>query len=323
MKKNVLIYIILITILLIAIVGSTVWYIIVTNDIKDNNVEIVYANSEVNNIEIVYENKEVNNTEISYTNNETNSSKTSDDNETYSDLYDKAKKIGNKYGVVIEIAENVPDYALYGTSTRLYDEEKINLSLDEIDNILALYPDGFFEQLMYDNYQELRIYIIGFCSIGMGVADYNDNFNFIVMDAEDVGLIEAFSYNLNHEMAHVIDRKLTYVSEMEEGHLFSEEKWNELNPEGFFYTYGESDELTCNIYSEFSSYFSYSYGAENALEDRATIFGTYMDAYMTNKDDLKNILQKGAMKKLDYYCECIRDAFDCTGWPEKTPWEYR
>ena len=26
-------------------------------------------------------------------------------------------------------------------------------------------------------------------------------------------------------------------------------------------------------------------------------------------------------EKLDYYCRCIRDSFDTTGWPEVTRWE--
>ena len=29
----------------------------------------------------------------------------------------------------------------------------------------------------------------------------------------------------------------------------------------------------------------------------------------------------GLMSKLRYYCACIRDSFDTTGWPEKAPWE--
>jgi hypothetical protein len=31
--------------------------------------------------------------------------------------------------------------------------------------------------------------------------------------------------------------------------------------------------------------------------------------------------RKGLEGKLDYYCRCIRDAFDTTGWAETVLWE--
>lgn len=248
----------------------------------------------------------------------------------YEELYAKAKAIGDKYDVVIAIADQVPDYALntgsgleYKQSERLMDKEKINYALDKVDKILSIYPKNFFSQLKYDDLDSMRIFIIGFCSSGMGVAPTNDNFHYIVMDAEDYGLIDAFDYNLNHEISHIIDKTLAHKSEKEPGHLYSEEKWKSYNPPDFIYTVFYNDQQKQNEeYEKYSEYFAYSYGTYNSTEDRATIFGQYMNAYM-NFEDFTSVLPEKAMLKLDYYCECIRDGFDTTGWPELTPWEHR
>ena len=60
-----------------------------------------------------------------------------------------------------------------------------------------------------------------------------------------------------------------------------------------------------------------SYSTIKPTEDRARVLEYAMAefGYYTFED--ADIL----LKKLDYYCRCIRDAFDTAGWEEPLPWE--
>ena len=64
-------------------------------------------------------------------------------------------------------------------------------------------------------------------------------------------------------------------------------------------------------------YFVDSYSTINPTEDRARVMEYAMSSYgaWTFED------AKGLTEKLDYYCRCIRQAFDTTGWPEIVRWE--
>ena len=117
-----------------------------------------------------------------------------------------------------------------------------------------------------------------------------------------------------HEFSHIIDSYLEWESLEREDALFSEETWNSLNPkwfDGYSYDYGYE------IYLDDYTYFVDSYATISPTEDRARVLEYAMADFgrWTFED------AKGLRKKLDYYCRCIRDAFDTTGWPEVLPWE--
>ena len=64
-------------------------------------------------------------------------------------------------------------------------------------------------------------------------------------------------------------------------------------------------------------YFVDSYSTINPTEDRARVMEYSMSDYgaWTFED------AAGLAQKLDFYCRCIRQAFDTTGWPEVVRWE--
>ena len=74
------------------------------------------------------------------------------------------------------------------------------------------------------------------------------------------------------------------------------------------------------MYDRFPEYFSYSYGAHDPLEDRATLFGDLISCYLLDNYGLG--LGRGALDKMEYYLACLRGGFDTRLWPEQTPWEY-
>ena len=99
-----------------------------------------------------------------------------------------------------------------------------------------------------------------------------------------------------------------------ENALFNEDDWCGMNP-GWFpgYTYDYSWEQYVQDYSAFVD----SYSTINPTEDRARVLEYAMVDYGYWTFEGCEIL----LNKLDYYCCCIRNAFDTTGWPDTVLWE--
>ena len=87
------------------------------------------------------------------------------------DLYKRAEEIGNKHGVYIWFDDLTPD-VLRGTEDfyKAKDPEKIRRALDQIEPVLDLYPEDYFDQLLF-----------GGMYYGIGISLYDDfslaNFN--------------------------------------------------------------------------------------------------------------------------------------------------
>lgn len=242
------------------------------------------------------------------------------------ELYELAAEIGNRYGIYIYFADISP-YWVYvgGENKRLEDPVMIRSALETIDRILAVYPEGFFDQLVYGDLVCMDLYIVGINSFGW--SGFSTTYRFpegkhscVVVCADAQHLIDGLTYVLPHELAHVTDSRIAYVSAHEDGRLFSEERWMALNPEGFEYGL-DDEEKALEMYDRFPTYFSYSYGAENPLEDRATLFGSLMQWYFEDRANAPGRLPADCFEKIEFFFRCIRDAFDTTGWPEKTVWE--
>ena len=60
-----------------------------------------------------------------------------------------------------------------------------------------------------------------------------------------------------------------------------------------------------------------SYSTIKPTEDRARVLEYGMSQYGSWTFEDAPVL----LAKLDYYCRCIRDAFDTTGWPDQVLWE--
>ena len=131
-----------------------------------------------------------------------------------------------------------------------------------------------------------------------------------------------WDYTINHELSHMIDRRLAFRQSYVEDALFSEEAWAALNPDDFAYLNTYDGYMDSEAYKAYPSYFIDSYGTTFATEDRAELFGTAMSDYLNSfKED--SIFENGTptAEKYRFYCDCIRDGFDTTGWDSTMPWE--
>lgn len=242
------------------------------------------------------------------------------------ELYTFAKAIGYKHGIEIRIADQMDeDYMDFKVEENL-DEQQIKAALDILGDELLIYPEGYFSQLLHGSVREIEIHLAGaLTSLSMpeegvngftsysGFAQTRDGKAVLVLDVHEGENMRNF---VHHELFHLLDDKLAFNATIRENAIYSEEKWTELNPEGFEYA-DSTFVLPDEIYNEeYDLWFIDLYSRTMAREDRARIM-----EYAMIGDYNMFIEAPYRQAKLEYLNQCIRDAFDTTGWPEITVWE--
>lgn len=242
------------------------------------------------------------------------------------ELYEKAKLIGEKYGITIKIADQCDvEYDGYTVEQNL-NPDKISRGLDTIDLSLSSYPDGFIEQLYFGYFREIEINLMGNIYAINQVEENKSGFDsfiaFVQNDEDKYTMVfdlsrgQLIEQDLYHEFSHVIDKKMQHMVDQGKELFYSEEQWASLNPEGFVYTGSYTDVPDAYYYDGYDDYFIDIYSRTFPSEDRARIMEYAMMGAQFCFDTYP-----GLVMKLEYYSECIRDCFDTTGWPEVTKWE--
>jgi len=238
------------------------------------------------------------------------------------ELYEQAGRIAAEFGVEVRIADLADTEFVTYVAEQNFDEVLIRDALYMLEKVLRSYPEGFIDQLYHGDYRRIEIQLTG----ALGYKDSDQPFvgsvigftepvwdKFIV--ALDISWYD-LERTLYHEFSHVIEDKLQFDAGCRKDALFSEEHWDSFNPEWFEY-FGYVD-----VYPEFTGSYEYSlyfidgYAGTYPGEDRGRIM-----EYAAAGNTARFIGYPGIAEKLEYYCRCIRDAFDTVGWPERTIWE--
>lgn len=236
-------------------------------------------------------------------------------------LYRKAQALSQRFGLDIRIAEQCAlDYTHYQADA-LTDPYLVRRALELLEQTFGNYPEGFFRQLPHGELRQIRIELVTNLrgqenmdthpeSVG-GFAQAADDHYLIVFEGGSLGAETVY-----HEFSHVIDKRLAWDAVLRPHALFSEERWQALQPEGFRYAESYTDMPNATAAYESSGYFISRYSMTFPTEDRATL--------MAQSIPDKTVLQENpAMaEKMRYYAACIRDCFNTEGWPETTLWEY-
>lgn len=246
--------------------------------------------------------------------------------------YDRAAALSEQYGAAIKIADQcLTDYG-DKTAEPEYDPDQIAAGLTVLEQTLSSYPDGFFRQLYYGAYRTMEINLMGEISNKETIEGHtpiafvqHENGK-IIMVLNIHASTDALKQNFYHESSHIIDQVLEHDALYREDALYSEETWCSMNPAEFFALnpagngYYESYAIMpMDYYQElFVPYFASDYGKSFSTEDRATIFE---NAMIGNRVIFSADVSAPLRAKLEYYCRCIRDCFDTTGWPDCTTWE--
>lgn len=249
-----------------------------------------------------------------------------------SDLRQRADDMEETYGVRIFISEECTNFLGGYVVMPESDYYTVEESLDVLEEQLAKYPAGFFDQFKGGWIDGIDIYLAG-TLIGKGddVLDYaggfqleNEGHLMVVMDST---YPYSMTSSFHHEMSHAIESKIIYLSDT----YIDGEEWAALNPDPA--VYGDCYSYSYSTYSEFeeselsqflynlaepeNAYFMDNYSLTFPTEDRARIFEYAMDSDYSWIDWNQTPHLKA---KLNYYAGCIRAAFDTTGW-ENVPWE--
>ena len=240
---------------------------------------------------------------------------------------EKAKLMEKTYGIEILIGPEVPEQIDYYHVEPCMEPDEVNNTLDSLDNILKLYPADFFQQLSYSNMDNLCVYLSGSITSSnddavvdpSGFVSSRGNHNIMVLDTYYAW---DWNYTVNHEMSHLIDRRLDFYSICNPKALYSESTWATYNNDGFDYLYSYVDYSGNGLYENYSDYFIDDYGITYPTEDRAEVFGIAMSRYIDSEGyDNPIVTNKYVKAKLDYYSKCIRDGFDSRSWDQALPWE--
>lgn len=239
---------------------------------------------------------------------------------TAQELYDRAAALSEKYGLDIRIADQCKlDYDEF-YSYAVTDSYQLTNALDTLETALADYPEGFFRQLLFNDLRSIRIELIG----GLQRKNWPEDaaytsFSAFAQERGDHYLIVAdvnttYTETYFHEFSHIIDRRLDFDGIHRPDALFSEDRWLELQPAGFGYSYSYT-EVPYDA-EDYRYAFADDYAMTYPTEDRARIMEYAMIGWHWVFMDSDVLTEK-----LNYYCQCIRDSFDDTGWPEVTVWE--
>lgn len=230
----------------------------------------------------------------------------------------KAQELEDAYGLIIDLGEECDTVFDGFTASVITDYDTIYDALDILSQALSRYPQDFFRQICQGQEYNIRIQLIADLWAD-GYGRYGDGYIAFAQDQWDHYLIVAdiqdcWEDTYHHEFSHIIDDYLLRDSWNREDALFSEDGWNSYNPDWFDgYSYDYSMEHELYDYDHFVN----SYSTVSPTEDRAVIFACAMDPY--DDDTFSDV--NALYFKLSYYCDCIRDAFDTTNWPEVLTWE--
>lgn len=248
------------------------------------------------------------------------------------EYYDRAKNLSEKYGIHIKIADQCATDHGDKTAQQESDPDKVSAGLTALEKALSSYPDGFFEQLYYGAYRTIEINLMGEIVNKEEIEGYSPT-AFVQHENGKIKMVlnidtssDILEQNFYHESSHMIDKVLEHDALYREDALYSEEMWASFNPEEFISLnpenggyFGSYEIMPMEYFQEaFTPYFVSDYGKSFSTEDRATIFE---NAMLGNTQIFSRNVSEALNRKLEYYCKCIRDCFDTTGWPEHTAWE--
>ena len=243
-----------------------------------------------------------------------------------SEINERANVLEETYGITIYLGEEVPPLIdVYHADAEL-DPEVMDTAMNAFENLITAYPENFFEQLCFGDCENILFYLAGDLygeADGMiddpaaFVSEINHNLVMVLDCTQSFN----WEYTFNHELSHMIDRRLAYQAQYEDS-LFSDADWCSYNPNDFDYLYTYDDYWESEGYDCYPEYFMDSYGTTYPTEDRAELFGSAMEQYYGSYD-WQGLFESDSptYPKFEYYCKCIREGFHTDGWEDVMPWE--
>lgn len=187
----------------------------------------------------------------------------------------KIDEIKAKYNVNIKIKGETnikyPDFY----AEEIKDNYTILSAINHIENVLSKFNKEFFDTFYDLDYNGLNIYLTGTLS----PSDYETQISnpaafSLVFNNEYMIVLDIEQYNLEELTCHELEHNLENNSNRHNQILF--EKWDELNPDNFYYSFSYTDESKANYTlseeNKENVYFIDKYAHTYPTEDRARVF---------------------------------------------------
>ena len=175
------------------------------------------------------------------------------------------KSIEDTYGVKVFYGNETSGYNVGGMSTTVIPDSSISSALTQLNDALATYPVGFFQEFLNKNIN-VNVYLIKNYSANNVTGVTDTSFKRINIS---IAMDFPFNESFHHEVLHAIE----YYIERSGGKFTS---WNSFNPADFSYG-SENKDYSYSVTGEASSYFVNNYAQVSQSEDRASTF-EYMTA---------------------------------------------
>lgn len=228
----------------------------------------------------------------------------SPDTEGLAQCQAKADALNEKYGVDIKLWQDV---TLSGDGHTIVPEHQvtaIDRMLDELEPVLALFPEGFLDE----SADTLCIDLARSISRGHAAVRHwaGGDAHIVLTAGSDIK--EGFLRNIGYVVdAHVLGNTVAY------------DYWNENNPDDFSYDY----DYAANALRQDTAYLE---GEEKAFADKLAMSfpsedrnSLFYNAMLENNADCFSAPYM--QKKLEYMCDAIRRAYGLRGDPTVFPWE--
>ena len=175
------------------------------------------------------------------------------------------KSIEDTYGVKVFYGNETSGYSVGGMSTTVIPDSSISSALTQLNDALATYPVGFFQEFLNKNIN-VNVYLIKNYSANNVTGVTDTSFKRINIS---IAMDFPFNESFHHEVLHAIE----YYIERSGGKFTS---WNSFNPADFSYG-SENKDYSYSVTGEASSYFVNNYAQVSQSEDMASTF-EYMTA---------------------------------------------
>jgi len=226
----------------------------------------------------------------------------------------QAKEILDTWGITVIYDEfSLAEYNYDRTLIPCEDEAQLGRAMIALQSCLAEYPEGFFEDIVYD-LSGIRIYLCGgyeasfLDTLANPAATANTGFEYLCI-SYDVNYWDNMRGFLCHELMHLMEYRIGQYGIAQDTDSY--ETWLQvLNSSDYPYldSYGDYDNTTemegTVAYGDADAWYIDSYARVNILEDRARTL-----EYMIRESEPWWFSSSHMMDKANYLASVIREVF--------------
>ena len=255
------------------------------------------------------------------------------------DQYARAEEIGNKYGIRFWFGDLTPDGVLFFDDVKAWDPAYIDDALDQIENVLSLYPEDYFDHFLFEYYSGIAICLYdGNYEFAYPYRNLVKNKNYLTLYVDvskeaveghpGANDLSVQNFRTVHPIAAELICDIWMMTEQimkdRDEHFdevtFTEEAWQALNPSDFEYLETDYwDELDTYSAEVDMQYFLYTGSLHSAKNDRMLFYEYLMLAALTGENPLE--FTPECQAKMDELLSMIRFYFETDQWPDQTTWE--